>query len=79
MAVPLPGPAPISRGGRPYVRAAQVQQELGDAVDLILEDGPCAGGLPSTILNVVQTPPRLIRAGAIGVATLEKQIGKIVR
>ena len=54
------------------LEAAQVQQELGEAIDLILADGPCPGGLPSTILNVVQDPPRLVRAGAIGVAALER-------
>jgi L-threonylcarbamoyladenylate synthase len=76
---PLTGTSANLSGRAPLVKAAQVQQELGDVIDLILEDGPCAGGLPSTILNVVQTPPRLVRAGAIGVAELEKQIGKILR
>ena len=76
---PLTGTSANLSGRAPLVKAAQVQQELGDVIELILEDGPCAGGLPSTILNVVQTPPRLVRAGAIGVAELEEQIGKILR
>ncbi len=76
---PLTGTSANLAGGEPLLRAAQVQQEMGEVIDLILADGPCAGGLPSTILNVVQEPPRLIRAGAIGVAALERQIGKLAR
>ncbi len=76
---PLTGTSANLSGREPLLRAAQVQQELGDGIDLILEDAPCAGGLPSTILNVVQDLPRLVRAGAIGVAELERKIGNIIR
>ena len=74
---PLTGTSANLSGREPLIEAAQVQQELGEAIDLILADGPCPGGLPSTILNVVQDPPRLVRAGAIGVAELEKLTGKL--
>jgi tRNA threonylcarbamoyl adenosine modification protein (Sua5/YciO/YrdC/YwlC family) len=32
--------------------------------DLVLVSGPCPGGLPSTVLTVVEDPPRVLRQGA---------------
>ena len=36
-----------------------------DLVDLLLDGGPTPGGPPSTIVEMVQTGPRCVRAGAI--------------
>jgi L-threonylcarbamoyladenylate synthase len=74
---PLTGTSANLSGREPLIEASQVQQELGEAVDLILADGPCPGGLPSTILNVVSDPPRLVRAGAVSAAELVQQIGTL--
>jgi L-threonylcarbamoyladenylate synthase len=77
---PLTGTSANVSGQEPLSEAAQVEQELGKVIDLILTDGrPCAGGLPSTILNVVQEPPRLIRAGAIKMMALAERLGKMIR
>ena len=76
---PLTGTSANLSGREPLSRAAEIEPELGELVDLILENGPCPGGLPSTILNVAQEPPRLIRAGAIGIEELTRHLGKIVR
>jgi L-threonylcarbamoyladenylate synthase len=38
---------------------------LGDALDLVLDAGPTAGGAPSTVVDVTVDPPRVIRQGAI--------------
>ena len=75
---PLTGTSANLSGREPLIQAGQVQTELGQVVDLILDSGPCAGGLPSTIVNVVREPARLVRAGAIGVAELEKRLGTIL-
>lgn len=75
---PITGTSANLSGREPCLTAAQVQQEMGGAIDVILENGPCAGGRPSTILNVIQEPPGLIRAGAIGAAELAGEIGEIV-
>ncbi len=45
--------------------AEQAASALGDAVDLILDAGPTAGGKPSTVLDVRTRPFRIIRPGAI--------------
>jgi L-threonylcarbamoyladenylate synthase len=38
---------------------------LGELVDGILDAGPSPGGPPSTIVDVCDEPPRLVRAGAV--------------
>jgi L-threonylcarbamoyladenylate synthase len=46
---PITGTSANRAGGRPLVRADDVAREFGDHLELILEAGPCPGGLPSTI------------------------------
>ena len=43
----------------------EVARQLGDTVDLIIDGGQTKGDKPSTIVDVTQTPPQLIREGAI--------------
>jgi L-threonylcarbamoyladenylate synthase len=52
------------------VTAEEVQEALGEAVDLILDGGRCPGGVPSTLLDVTRKPPRLLRPGAISLEEL---------
>jgi len=44
--------------------AAHVVRSLGDAVDLVLDAGPCDHGIESTVVDVTGAPPRVLRAGA---------------
>jgi L-threonylcarbamoyladenylate synthase len=67
---PITGTSANRAGHPPFTRAAEVAAEFGDQVELILEAGPCPGGLPSTIVDVTSSPPRLVRAGAIPAAAL---------
>lgn len=48
------------------VTADAVEETLGDAVDLILDGGPCLGGVASTVLDLTVSPPRIVRPGPIG-------------
>jgi L-threonylcarbamoyladenylate synthase len=43
----------------------EVERTLGAAVDLLIDAGPTPGGAPSTIVDVTEERPRLVRAGAI--------------
>jgi L-threonylcarbamoyladenylate synthase len=54
-------------GAPPAATAGEVVSAFGDAdeVDLLLDAGPSAGGLPSTIVEIADDGPRLIRAGAV--------------
>ena len=67
---PITGTSANRAGCRPCVRAEEVAREFGEGVDLILDAGPCPGGLPSTIVDVTNSPPRLVRAGAMPLAEL---------
>ena len=56
--------------------AAHVAESLGPWVDdlLILDGGPCAVGIESTVLDVTVTPPRLLRPGMISAFVLRKYV-----
>jgi len=54
----------------PACTASEVAQQLGDAVDLILDAGPCPGAVPSTIIDCADDPPKIIREGPITAAML---------
>jgi L-threonylcarbamoyladenylate synthase len=43
----------------------QVEQALGDCIDLLIDAGPTRGGAPSTIVDATGAEPALVRAGAI--------------
>lgn len=47
-----------------------VRQELGDAVPLILDGGPCPVGIESTIVDLAHGAPRILRPGAISAAEI---------
>jgi L-threonylcarbamoyladenylate synthase len=51
-----------------------VVKELGDRVDLVLDGGPCDAGIESTVVDVRDDPPRVLRPGAIGVGGLRALI-----
>ncbi len=57
--------------------ARHVAEQLGDAIDLILDGGPCMIGLESTILSLVGETPRILRAGGIAVEELESILGTV--
>jgi len=56
--------------------AAHVEAELGRSVDRILDGGPCAVGLESTIVDLTGDRARLLRPGAIGADALAAVLGE---
>jgi L-threonylcarbamoyladenylate synthase len=55
-----------NRSGDPATgEPSEVAASIGGAIDLLLDDGPLAGGAPSTIVAIGADGPRLVRAGAI--------------
>jgi len=57
--------------------AAHVREELGEAVALVLDGGPCQVGIESTILDLSRngSPPRLLRPGHITPEQIAEVIG----
>ncbi len=68
------GPLAVSSanltGEPPATTVDDARRMLGNAVDVYLDGGPTKGPEPSTIVDVVGTEVRLVRAGAIGVEEL---------
>ena len=56
--------------------ALHVRDELGEAVDCILDGGPCRVGIESTILDLSGAHPQLLRPGAISAAAIEIALGR---
>ncbi len=57
--------------------AAHVLGSLGDAVDLVLDGGPCSRGLESTVLDVRGDVPTILRPGSIdreAIAAIEPRV-----
>jgi len=76
---PLAAPSANRFGRISPTDAAAVRTELGAAVPLVLDGGPCRIGLESTVLEVDASEIRLLRAGGISVEEIERVIGPIER
>jgi L-threonylcarbamoyladenylate synthase len=72
------GPLAVSSanvsGQRPATTADEAVAQLGDSVAVYLDGGPCAGDVPSTIVDLTGSVPRMLRAGVISVERLRDVI-----
>jgi L-threonylcarbamoyladenylate synthase len=55
--------------------AADVRADLGADVDLVLDGGPCAVGLESTIVDCTGSEPRILRVGGVTTEAIERVAG----
>ena len=70
---PVTGTSANREGIPPPTTAKEVQDSLGDALDLIIDAGPTPGGRPSTVIDV-RGPIRIIRDGAIEQGAIVAQL-----
>lgn len=56
-------------------RAEHVRHDLGGAVDLVLDGGPCTVGVESTIVDLSGRQPALLRPGGIGAERIAEVLG----
>jgi L-threonylcarbamoyladenylate synthase len=67
-----------NRSGRPSPTTfADATAETGSAAAIALDGGPCAIGLESTVVALLDGPPRLLRPGAVTRAQIEALIGPL--
>lgn len=59
--------------------AQHVRDGLGTSVACILDGGPCAIGIESTVLSLVSDEPTVLRPGAVTAYELERVLGCTVR
>ncbi len=75
---PIAAPS-ANRSGRISPTTAQhVADSLGDAVDLILDGGPCRIGVESTVVDVTGERVTLLRPGGVPLEALEEAIGQSI-
>ncbi|MEX2453707.1 MAG: L-threonylcarbamoyladenylate synthase, partial [Rhodospirillaceae bacterium] len=69
--VPVAAPSANASGEVSPTRAEHVAQSLGDAVDMIVDDGPCPVGVESTVVDCTGTVPVLLRPGGVTAEEIE--------
>jgi len=57
--------------------AQHVADDLGDAVDLILDGGACDIGIESTIIAFTAATPMLLRPGGVGIEAISAILGQV--
>ena len=72
------GPLAVSSANRsgapPATSAADAEAQLGEAVAVYLDGGPCSGDVPSTIVDLTGAVPKLLRRGVISIARLREVV-----
>ena len=71
---PIVGTSANLHGSPAALTAAEVKKQLGDAVDFIIDGGPCEVGIESTIVDVSGDQPAILRPGRITAAQIEKAL-----
>ena len=75
--VPIAAPS-ANLSGRPSCTTAQdVLEDMDGKIQCLVDGGPCAVGVESTILDLTCTPPQLLRPGGVPVEQIERLIGPI--
>ncbi|HZP26504.1 MAG TPA: L-threonylcarbamoyladenylate synthase [Dehalococcoidia bacterium] len=62
---PLTGTSANRSGGASPLTADEVARQLADEIDLLIDGGPCPGGVESTVVDATGAVPRLLRKGAL--------------
>jgi len=75
LGMPLAATSANLHGGPDPRTAAEVLEQLGGALTLVVDDGPTPGALPSTIVDCTGAQPRLLRAGALAWSRIVEAAG----
>ncbi|MFH0775617.1 MAG: L-threonylcarbamoyladenylate synthase [bacterium] len=75
---PITGTSANITGFPSPITAKDVEKYLKDTVELILDGGTCPIGLESTILDLTENPPKLLRRGGLAIEKIESLIGEVV-
>jgi L-threonylcarbamoyladenylate synthase len=73
---PMPTTSANVSGLREARTAAEIVEQLGAAIALVLDGGPAHGGPASTVVDCTVDPPRILRTGAIARPELERVLGR---
>ena len=64
-------------GQTPATTILEASAQLGPAVSVYLDAGPCSDSLPSTMLDCTGEAPVILRAGAVSVVRVQEVLGEV--
>ena len=76
--VPIAAPSANISGKPSTTTAEHVLHDHDGKLELIVDGGPCRVGVESTIVDLTETPPRLLRPGGITPEQLTQVLGELV-
>lgn len=77
--IPVAAPSANRSGELSPTRAGHIHPALAEHIDILLDGGPCPGGVESTVLDLSRSPPRLLRPGLVTPAEIEAVVGPVER
>ena len=72
---PMVGPSANRSGYISPTCAAHVRESFDEGEVFILDGGPCAGGIESTVFDLTQSPPCVLRPGLLSAEDLAETLG----
>jgi len=75
---PLAAPSANKSNRVSPTTASHVREEFGDALTFVLDGGPCAVGIESTIVDLTETHPRILRPGSISKHDIERVLKNVI-
>ncbi len=75
--VPIAAPSANTSGKPSTTTARHVLHDHDGKIPAVVDGGPCAIGVESTIVDLTETPPRLLRPGGVSPEELEAVLGEI--
>jgi L-threonylcarbamoyladenylate synthase len=75
--VPVAAPSANRSTELSPTRAEHVFKSLNGRIDMLLDGGPCSGGIESTVVDATGEFLRLLRPGLISVSMLEEVCGRV--
>ncbi|MFC1979021.1 L-threonylcarbamoyladenylate synthase [Chloroflexota bacterium] len=76
---PITGTSANISGQDSPVTADEVYRQLGDKIDMIVDGGKCPIAKLSTIIDLTDNIPRILRVGAIAKEQIEKTCGIVLK
>lgn len=75
--VPVAAPSANTSGKPSPTTAAHVLDDMDGKIDAVVDGGPCAVGVESTIVDLTCMPPRLLRPGGVTLEQLREALGEV--
>ncbi|MCL5994853.1 MAG: L-threonylcarbamoyladenylate synthase [Chloroflexi bacterium] len=75
--VPIAAPSANRFGHVSPTTAQHVRDDLDGRIDMVLDGGATAIGVESTVLDLTQDPPAILRPGGLARAEIERVIGSV--